>query len=162
MLCFTKEVEFPALFKKQLNVQGFEPQRDVKDFISNYFISFLFDSRVPIAASGARAFQTDYCNVTERKSTQSDVLCMLIFTLDIMGLEEFRERSPFSATSLAEKWEVAQSIELCHTSHEEATELSRDPTVPFDTATLGFIQLGHILLTNLLTGHLKLCGNSTL
>lgn len=157
-----KEVEFPALFMKQLNVQGFEPQRDAKDSISYYFISFLFDSGVPIAAPGARAFQTDYCNVTERKSTQSDALSILIFTLDTMGLEEFRERSTFSATSLAKKWEVAQSIELCHTSHEKATELSRDPTVPFDTATLGFIQLGHILLADNSTGYLELRCNSAL
>lgn len=110
-----KEVEFPALFKKQLNVQGFEPSRDAKDSISYYFISFPFDSRVPIAASGTRAFQTNYCNATGRKSTQSNALCILIFTLDIMGPEEFRERSTFSATSLAKKRELAQSIELCVT-----------------------------------------------
>lgn len=153
-----KEVEFPALFKKQLNVQGFKPLRDAKDSISYYFISFLSDRRVPIAASGARAFQTNYYNATGRKSTQSDALCIFIFTLDIMGPEEFRERSTFSATSLAEKWEVA----LCHTNHEEATELSRDSTVAFHTATWRFVQLGHILLTDLLTRHLELCGNSTL
>lgn len=83
----------------QLNVQGFEPQIDAKDSINYYLISFPFDSRVPIAASGARAFQTAYCNVAERKPTQSCVLRMLIFTLEIMGLEEFRERS----ASLAKK-----------------------------------------------------------
>lgn len=54
-----KEVEFPALFEKQLNVQAFEPQRDAKDSISYYFISFFLDSRVPISASGTRAFHTD-------------------------------------------------------------------------------------------------------
>lgn len=84
---------------------------------------------------------------------------MQIFTLDIMGLEEFRQRSTLSAASLAKKWEVAPSIELRHTSHEEATELSRDPTVPFDTATLGFIQLGHILPTD---NNVQLCRNSAL
>lgn len=62
-----KEVEFPARFEKQLNVQGFEPQRDVKDSISYYLISFLLDSRVPITASGKRAFHTDHCDVTGRK-----------------------------------------------------------------------------------------------
>jgi len=116
------QVGFPALFKKQLNIQDSEPQRGAKDYISYYFISFLFDSRVPLAAAGAMAFQTGYCNVTERKSTETDALCMLIFTLDIKRLEEFRERSTSSATSLTEKWEVALSIELCHTRHEEATE----------------------------------------
>lgn len=45
-----KEVEFPVLFEKQPNVQGFEPQRDAKDSISYYLISFLLDSRVPITA----------------------------------------------------------------------------------------------------------------
>lgn len=125
-------------------------------------ISFPFD-KFPIAASATRAFQNDCCNVTERKSTQFKAFCMLIFTLDIMGLDEFRERSMFSATPPADKWEVAQSIELLHKSWRKKW-IRRDPTFPFDAAILGFIQLDTfcILHTNNITGHLEICGSSTL
>lgn len=94
------------------------------------------------------------------KSTQADAVCKPIFTLAIMGLKEFRERSTFSAACLAEKWELGLNIQ--NTSHEEATELSGDPTVPFDPATLGFTHLGYILLSRDTTGHLELWGNSAL
>lgn len=62
-----KEVEFPALFEKQLNVQGFEPHRDAKDSISYYLVSFLLDSRVPITASGIRTFYSDHRDIAGRK-----------------------------------------------------------------------------------------------
>lgn len=70
------------------------------------------------------------------KSTRPDAVCKLIFTLAIMGLKEFRERSIFSAVCLAEKWELGPNIQ--HTSYEEVTEFRRDPTVPFDPGSLGF------------------------
>lgn len=62
-------------------------------------------------------------------------MCVL-FTLAMMGLKEFRERSTFSAACLTEKWELGPNIQ--HTSNEEATEFSSDPNVMFDPATLGF------------------------
>lgn len=94
------------------------------------------------------------------KSTWADAACKLIFTVADMGLKEFRERSTFSAAYLAEKWELGPNIQ--HTGHDEATEFSRNPAVPFDPDSLGFIQLGHILLSGDTTGHLELWGNSFL
>lgn len=61
----------------------------------------------------------------------------------------------FSATCVSLKWEIAQNIELCHTSNQEAIESSRVTTVPFDTATLGFVHLDHILHIDDSTGHLE-------
>lgn len=98
--------------------------------------------RVSRAASGSKAFQIDNHNVTKTKPIQS-ALCMLIFTLIIKGLEEFREKNKtLSATCLAEKWEAAQNTELCHRSHKE-TESSRNPVIPFGTDTLVFIFRPH-------------------
>lgn len=100
------------------------------------------------------------------KSTWADAVCKLILTLAVMGLKEFRERSTFSAAYLAEKWEHCPNIQ--HTSHEEATEFRRDPTVHltqpvWDSHILGHIlSTGHILPSDDTKGHLELWGNSAL
>lgn len=108
--------------------------------IPSAIISFIFFLiTVSRAASGSKAFQIDNCNVTKTKHIQSAALCMLIFTLIIKGLEEFREKNKtLSATCLAEKWEAAQNTEFCHRCHKEETESIRNPVVPFGTDTFGF------------------------
>lgn len=95
------------------------------------------------------------------KSTWADAVCKLIFTLTVMGLKEFRERSTCSGAYLAEKWQLCPNIQ--HKSHEEATEFSRDPTLPFDPASLGgFTHFGTHFALDDTTGHLELWGNSAL